>query len=444
MRNFVLVKKKINKLDIKSLSLPGDKSLSIRFIIFASLANGKSKAYNLLNSEDVKSTIKCFSKLGIKIIFKKNFCAVYGKGLFGLNYKPNIILDSGNSGTCARLIMASVVDTSKKITFIGDKSLSKRDMSRITIPLKKFGVNFKNKTNTLPLSVLPTTKLKPIKYFENLGSAQCKSAVIIAALKTQGKTFLKCKPSRNHTELILKNVLKAPIKLKKKKNFDLIEIQGKKEFKSFKYDIPSDISSAAFFIVLTLLGKNSSMIIKNINTNPTRTGIIHILNLMGAKIKLLNTKIYNGEKISDIFVKSSKTLKGINLNPKHNSSAIDEFLLIFLTASLCKGISTFKNLSELNKKESKRLNLGIKILRLMGIKVKKINKDGIKIWGNPNLEINHNIKINDYLKDHRIFMMSVIASLTVGGKWKIFDPDSIKTSFPSFLKLLKKCGAKIN
>ena len=164
---------------------------------------------------------------------------------------------------------------------------------------------------------------------------------------------------------------------------------------------------------------------------------------MGAKIKILNKKLYKGEPVADIFVKSTKNLKAIKLKPKLNSFAIDEFLLIFLVSSVSKGVSTFRNLSELNKKESKRLDWGIKILKMIGIRVKKIQNNGVKIWGNPNLELKKSYIIKNYLKDHRIFMVSTIAALTLGGKWKIHNSDSFKTSFPNFLKILKSLGAKI-
>ena len=194
---------------------------------------------------------------------------------------------------------------------------------------------------------------------------------------------------------------------------------------------------------MTLLSKNSFLTIKKVNINPSRTGVIKILNKMGAQIKYFNKKNYKGEIIADIFIKSETNLKSINLDPKFNSSAIDEFLLIFLVASKCEGVSTFKNLSELNKKESERLNWGIKILKMMGIKVIRIKNDGIKIWGQKNLQLNKKYIIKNFLKDHRVFMVSTIAALTLGGDWKIHDPDSYKTSFPSFLKILKNLGAKI-
>ena len=233
-----------------------------------------------------------------------------------------------------------------------------------------------------------------------------------------------------------------PIAVKSKNNIDKISINGLGQFKSFEYLIPGDISSAAFFIVLTLLSRDSKMLIKNVNINQSRIGLVKILNRMGAAIKLKNKKIYKGENTADIFIRSSKVLKGVNCPSSLNSSAIDEFLIIFLVAAKAKGISTFKDLGELNKKESPRLNIALQILKTMGIKVKR-KKDDIQIYGNPKLEISKKIKIEKYLKDHRVFMMSCIAALSFGGHWKINDKDSINTSFPSFLKILKLLGAKI-
>ena len=443
MKNYIEIKKKLNKIKSKSLDLPGDKSLSIRFVILSSLANGKSTAKNILKSEDVINTINCIKKLGIKVKLNNKTCSVHGKGLKGYKYKKDLIFDAGNSGTCARLFLSSLIDTDRKIKIIGDESLSKRDMKRVVVPLKEFGANIKDSNGFLPIIIDKAKNLKPIKYTENLGSAQCKSAVMIAALKTEGLTYLKCKSSRNHSELMFKNILKVPIKVKKLNGYDQIIIKGKKEFNSFNYKIPSDISSAAFFIALTLLTKNASLKLKNINTNATRTGFVKILKLMGANINYQNKRKINGEEVSDIIVKYTKNFKSIKLNPKYNSSAIDEFLLLFIVAGISKGISHFYNLSELNKKESRRLDWGLKILKSIGVKAQITKNYGIKIWGNPNLEIKKNIVIKDYMKDHRIFMVSVIVALSLGGNWKIYNPESIKTSFPEFIKLIKKVGGNI-
>ena len=256
----------------------------------------------------------------------------------------------------------------------------------------------------------------------------------MAGIKTNGKTIIKAKKSRNHTELLFKH-LKLPIKIKRKKNFDLIEINKVKKINPINYKIPSDISSSAFFIALTVLSKKSQLTIRDVNINPSRVGMLTILKKMGVKISFEKKRIYNGEPIANIIVKSPKILKSLNCPSKLNSSAIDEFLVIFLIAAKAKGVSFFKNLEELNKKESPRLKWGAKILKMMGIKI-ITTKNSIKIFGNPKLEITKKIIIKNYLKDHRVFMASVIGALSFGGIWHIHDKDSIKTSFPSFLKTL--------
>ena len=433
MPNKIIFKKKISNF-YKKITIPGDKSISIRWVLISSLANGVSKAKNLLMSEDVLASIQAIRKLGIKVLTKKNVCKVYGDGIKGYKYRKNLVINAQNSGTLGRLITGILIDTPFPIKIIGDKSLSKRDFKRITNPLGKFGASFKLNNNSLPLIIKGSEKLKPIKFLENRGSAQCKSSVIFGGIKVDGKTIIKAKKSRNHTELLFKH-LKLPIKIKKNKNFDLIEVSKVNEIKPLNYNIPSDISSGAFFIALTVLTKKSQLIIKNVNINPTRIGFIRIFRKMGVKILLLNKKNYKGESIADILVKSPKKIKSINCPSNLNSGAIDEFLIIFLIAAKAEGISYFKNLDELNKKESPRLKWGSKILKMMGIKV-ITTKNSIKIFGNPNLEIKKKITIQDYLKDHRVFMTSVIAALSFGGEWHIHDKDAIKTSFPSFLKIV--------
>jgi len=439
----------INRIEIKNtikpfnkkISVDGDKSISIRWLLLASQATGKSKAYGILKSEDILSTINCLRKLGVKVNVKKNYCEVNGVGINGYKYKNNINLNAGNSGTLARLILGLLVHSNKKIKITGDESLSKRDFLRVTNPLRKFGAKFKNKKKGLPLIIKGTNEPKAIYYLENRGSAQCKSSIMLASLNTPGETKIKARKSRNHTELFFKN-LRIPIKIKSDKNFDLIKIKKVKKLNSINYKIPSDISSSAFFIVLTALSKNSQLLIKNVNVNPSRIGIIKILKKMGINIHFKNKKIYKNEQIADIFVKSSEYLKPINCPPSLNSSAIDEFLLIFLVAAKANGVFYFSNLNELNQKESPRLKWGAKILDHLGAKY-KLGSDSIKIFGNPNLQNKNRVIIKNYLKDHRVFMTSVIASLIFGGKWTIHDPNSIKTSFPSFLKIIKKLNKNI-
>ena len=440
MINILRINKIIKPYNQK-IVIEGDKSLSIRWVLLASQAVGKSKGYNLLMSQDVLATIDSIKRLGIKVKMHKGYCEIIGNGINGFKYKKNLTINARNSGTLGRLLLGLLIKSPQKIKLIGDKSLSKRDFSRVTLPLERFGAKFHYKVkNKLPLTILGSQSIKGIRYLEDRGSAQCKSSVMLAALNSSGTTFIKAKKSRNHSELLFK-YLKIPIKIKKTKKYDFIDIKQPKKIRSFNYQIPGDISSSAFFMVLTTLTNDSKLLIKNVNINPSRIGVIIILKKMGANILLKNQRNYRGEKIADILIKSSNNLKAINCPSELNSSAIDEFLVIFLLAAKAKGISYFKGLSELNQKESPRLNWGSKILNMMGVKT-ELTKDSIKIYGQPNLKIIKPILIKNYLKDHRVFMMSTIAALTCGGQWKIHDKDSINTSFPSFLEIIKKINNK--
>ncbi len=432
----IIIKKKINNFN-KVINVSGDKSISIRWVLFSSLAKGISTAKNLLLSEDVIAAINAIKKLGIKVISEKNKIKIFGKGIDGYKYKKNLTINARNSGTLGRLLMGLLINTPYKIKLIGDKSLSKRDFKRVSDPLSKFGAKFNLKNNkNLPLTIFGTKKLKPIHFTEKKGSAQVKSSIIFAGMRTENFTTIKAKKSRNHTEKMCE-YLKLPIKVNVKRNYDKISIKKVKTIRRLNYNIPSDISSAAFFIVLTALLRNSQLIIKNVNINSSRIGIITILRKMGVKINFQNKKNYKGEKIADIKVKSSKLIKPINCPVKLNTSAIDEFLVIFLLAAKANGVSYFKNLEELNKKESPRLIWGSKILNQMGVK-NITTKNSIKIFGNPDFRVNKKIIIKDYLKDHRVFMTSVIAALSFGGSWSIANPESVKTSFPNFLKIINE------
>ena len=441
MTDHIFINKRIRSFK-KKIQVSSDKSISIRSILLASQSVGISKIANLLESEDVINTLKAIKKLGISYIKKKNIYHIQGFGLNGFKIKKNTIINAGNSGTLARLILGLLVKSKFRVKLVGDKSLSKRDFSRVIKPLRLFGANIKSKKNLLPIEILGTDFLRPIKYNENIGSAQVKSCIIFCALNTPGKTIINSKISRNHTELMLK-FLKYPIIINQKQKTEKISVQGLHQLNAFEYNVPGDISSAAFFIVLTLLSKKSQIIIENVNVNKSRVGVIKILNKMGADIKLKNKKLYNGELISNINVKSKNNLKAVNCPSKLNSAAIDEFLIIFLVAAKAKGVSKFRDLGEMNKKESKRLDLGVKFLRLIGIKVDRF-KNNINIHGNPNLVLSRNFEIKNFLKDHRIFFLSCIAALTLGGNWKINDTKSANTSFPKFLKTLRLIGAKIN
>ena len=287
MPKHVTIKQKIKPFN-KIIKVPGDKSLSIRWALLASQAIGKSKAYNLLRSEDVLSTLNGLRKLGVKIKLYKNYCEIYGVGINGFKYKKNLTINAGNSGTFGRLILALLIKSPHKIKLIGDKSLSRRDFSRVINPLKEFGASFyPNNKSKLPFFIKGTNFVRPIKYFEKKGSAQIKSCIMLASLNSPGTTEINAKKSRNHTEILYK-FLKLPITVKNRKKLDLIKINGEKKIHTLNYNIPSDISSSAFFIVLALLSKRSNLVIKNVNINSSRTGCINILNKMGANIVFKN------------------------------------------------------------------------------------------------------------------------------------------------------------
>ena len=443
MKNYLSINSLIPSFN-KVLNIPGDKSLSIRWVLLASQAIGKSKAYNLLESDDVTSAIISMRKLGVEILKKKRGCyEINGVGLSGFKHKDNLNLNAGNSGTFARLLCGTLAGNIMNVNVTGDSSLSKRDFSRVVKPLKLFGIQIKTNKNKLPITIKGTKYLRPIFYKEEKGSAQVKSAILLASLNTPGQTVIKSKISRNHTELMFKNCLKIPLKLKKYKNYEIIKVDGKTNYKGFNYNIPGDISSAAFFIALTTLANNSQLKMKNVNYNKSRIGIIEILKKMKAKIQITNIKNYKGERVADIFVTSSNNLIGIDCPKSLNTKSIDEFLIIFLVCAKAKGISKFIGINELRQKESDRLKMAAKFLKSIGIKVDE-KFDSLKIYGNPNLKIKKKVIIKNFLKDHRVFMMSCVAALTLGGNFKIYDKNSINSSFPKFLDLLKKLGAKID
>jgi 3-phosphoshikimate 1-carboxyvinyltransferase len=443
MKSFsVLVKKKINKFN-KSILVEGDKSISHRALLIASQAYGVSKLSGILEAKDVLNTKKTLEKLGVKIIKKNKVYYVYGNGLGSFRVKNNLTIDVGNSGTLARLIMGLLVTYPKTTKIFGDQTINfKRPMGRVADPLSKFGCRFGPKNRkTLPLFMTGTEMPLATNYVEKIGSAQVKSSIILASLNCPNLNQIKeLRRSRDHTENILK-FAGAGIKIKKFKNYNLISIEGQKDFKAFNLSVGGDFSSASFFIVLTLLSKNSRLKIKSVNLNPTRLGALKILKKMGGKITLQNIKFQCGERIGDITVKSSN-LRSINCPASIIPLAIDEMPLIFLAASFANGISSFRSCGELEKKESPRLSLMNKMLIQIGIRTKLKDCDSIKIYGNPNLNLNNRIYRIKTDYDHRLSMVGIVLGLILGGKIIVEDCHSIATSFPNFLNLIKQLGAK--
>ena len=436
----VVVDKKISPFN-KTIEVDPDKSISIRSFLIGAICENVSIANNILESEDVLSTIKCLKILGVKIKkVKSKKYLIYGKGLGSLRCKKNKKLNFGNSGTLARLLIGILSTTPGiKVYVGGDHSLNKRSMKSLIELMNKFGANFypKNKKN-FPIRLISSEMPVGIHYEAGV-SAQLKSSVIFAGLNSYGTTTItENQKSRDHTEkILLKNKDCIKVRNTKKK---IISIFGKKKLAPIKMSVPNDPSSAAFFSALTLLSKDSSLTIKNIGLNETRTGFYRILKKQGAKIKIKNLKKNNNELCGDLIVKSCR-LKPIKANKNYYTSMTDEYPILFTMAALIKGTSSFKGISDLANKESNRIIEMQKVLKQVNIK-SVLLKDEFKIYGRGEIDARKK-KINvPNLRDHRICMSSFILALLTGAKTKIKNFETVFTSSPSFLKIVRKLGAQ--
>ena len=435
----LIVKSKISPFS-ERIKVDSDKSLSIRSFLIGAISQNKSYVKNVLESEDVISTIKCLKKLKVKIrkIKSKNYI-IYGNGLGSLQASKNLKLTFGNSGTLARLLIG-ILSTTKNVEIImsGDRSLNKRNMKKLIDLMSQFGATFlPKKKYTLPLKMI--SSMMPVGIYYKAGvSAQLKSAVILAGLNSFGNTIIEEKDlSRNHTENILrKNKKSIKIYGTTKK---IIKIFGKNNLQSLKMNVPSDPSSAAFFTALTLLNKDSKLIIKNVNLNPTRIGFYKLLKGQGSHIKFKNLKNINEEVIGDIYVKSSK-MKPIKASKKYYVNSTDEYPILFVIAALTNGISTFEGISDLANKESNRIKEMQNILRQVGIK-SIATKDKFKIFGKKDLNVRNRKIYVPNLGDHRICMSCFVLAILTGAKAKIKNFETVNSSSPSFLKIMKNLGA---
>ena len=425
----------------KSIKVDSDKSISIRSFLIGAISQNISSVRNVLESDDVFSTIKCLRKLGVKIEKLKNKkYLIYGKGLGSFLAKKNTILNFGNSGTLARLIIGILTTTPNiNLKVKGDSSLNRRSMKNLIEIMSQFGASFSpSKKFRFPLQFTSSEFPIGINYKAGL-SAQLKSATILAALNSYGNTLIYEKEkSRDHTENMLsKNTNSIKIKNGKEK---IIKIVGKKYLKPLNISVPGDPSSAAFFTALTLLNKNSTLKIRDVGLNKTRIGFYELLKKHGAQIKLSNQRKNNNETIGDIFVKST-SLKPIKASKNYYVNSTDEYPILFVIAALTNGISVFKGIGDLANKESNRIIEMQKILKQIGIK-SKATKDQIKIFGNKNINISKKIIIVPSLGDHRICMSSFILAILTGVKIKINDFNTVFTSSPSFLTIMRSMGVK--
>ena len=426
----------------KTISVDSDKSISIRSFLIGSISEGVSTVKNVLESEDVFSTISCLKKLGIEIqnLGGKAY-KIYGKGLGSYKCVKNLKLNFGNSGTLARLILGILSTTpNMDLKVFGDKSLNKRNMEKLILLMSEFGAEFfPKKKYFFPLRIVSTNF--PIGISYNSGtSAQLKSAVMRAGLNSYGNTkVLEKKISRDHTENLLKKNLQS-IKIIKHKGLKTINIFGKKNLSKFFLEVPGDPSSAAFFTELTLLKKNSSFLIKNVGLNASRIGFYSLLKKSGAKIKFRNLKTINNEKIGDILVKSSK-LKPIKASKKYYVNSTDEYPILFVISALIKGKSSFEGISDLRNKESDRIGEMQKILKQISV-ITKFKNDKIIIRGNNLAKTKKNKIIVPGLGDHRICMSSAILAYLTGSKVIIKNFETVGTSSPNFLNIIKFLGGR--
>jgi len=425
----------------KIIKIDSDKSISIRTFLLGSISNNISSVENVLESEDVLSSINCLRKLGVKIIKKKSKSyLIYGKGLGSLFARKNTVLNFGNSGTLARLLiglLSTCPDIELKIT--GDKSLNKRSMKKLIEIMSKFGATFlPEKKYNLPLKIISSEMPLGINYESGI-SAQLKSAAILAGLNSFGVTeILEKQKSRDHTERMLsKN--NHLINIKKHRGLKIIKIVGKQYLNPIKMFVPGDPSSAAFFTALTLLNKNSSLLIKNVCLNETRIGFYKLLKKRGGKINFINKKKINNEIVGDISVKSSK-LKSVNASKKYYVNSTDEYPILFVIAALTNGVSIFKGIEDLANKESNRIKEMQKVLKQIGVKSKS-SKNQLKIFGKGLIKGKNKIIQVPNLGDHRICMSSFVLAVLTGAKAKIKNFETVFTSSPSFLKTMRLLGA---
>ncbi|MDC3156848.1 3-phosphoshikimate 1-carboxyvinyltransferase [Pelagibacteraceae bacterium] len=417
--------------------IPGDKSISHRSIIIPSISKGVCEINNILKSEDVFSTLNAFRSMGVNIEENDTKIIIQGKGLNSLN-KPKNEIYLGNSGTSARLLTGLLSSQKFNSILTGDKSLSSRPMNRIANPLTKMKAKISTTNKSLPL-IIKGANLIGADINLDIPSAQIKSGILLAALNTKGKTTVtENKITRDHTEKMLIS-FGANIEIEKIDSKKIIKVTGQNELISKNIDVPNDLSSSAFFIVSALINKNSHIILKNINNNPTRNGIILALKKMGGKINIFNERINNNENICDIEVSSSE-LHGCELGSEFADLMIDEYPILAIAASFANSPSIFHGLKELRVKESDRLNLILLNLQNCGVECES-EKDNLSIFPSRKYKIKKNLIRTDF--DHRIAMAFCIMGTKVG-PLKIDDSRCINTSFPNFKDELNKLGGNIS
>ncbi len=408
------------------IKIPGDKSISHRSVMFGSMAKGKTTVENFLPGEDCLSTINCFTKLGVKIEQENSNVTVYGKGLEGLS-ESSEVLDVGNSGTTARLMMGILSGLPFHSVLIGDESIAKRPMKRVTGPLRDMGARIQGNQdgNFTPISI-QGGGLRGLDYVSPVASAQVKSAILLAGLQGEGVTSVK-EPykSRDHTERMLQAF---GVEVKEEENGTVSVAGGQELVSDLHIVVPGDISSAAFFLVAAAIVPNSRVTLQRVGLNPTRTGILEVLKQMGAELSY-STIIEDGpEPYADITVTTSN-LKGVEIGGEIIPRLIDEVPIIALMATQAEGTTIIKDAEELKVKETNRIDTVVNELKKVGADI-EATEDGMIIKGKTKL---HGGALDSY-GDHRIGMMGAVASLIAVGETVLHNDKAINVSYPSFFE----------
>lgn len=410
------------------LKVPGDKSISHRAVMLGSIAKGTTTVSGFLLGEDCINTIQCFRTLGVDIELNNEQVTIYGKGLEGLK-EPQTVLNVGNSGTTNRLLLGLLAGRPFHAILLGDESIAKRPMDRVAIPLRKMGAHIDGRENgKYPPIALRGGNLKGIAYESPVASAQVKSAILLAGLQAEGTTTVtEPSVSRDHTERMLKS-----FGVNVHRNATTVSIEGKQTLKATQINVPADISSAAFFIVATLITKNSSIVLKDVGINPTRSGILDALFAMGADIQIKNERMFNDEPVADLHVASSE-LKNIEIKGDIIPRLIDEIPILALAATQAEGTMVIKNAEELKVKETNRIDAVATQLNRLGANIEPTD-DGMIIHGKTKLKG----ETVDSLGDHRIGMMLAVASLVCENEITIENESCINISYPNFFEDFQK------
>lgn len=410
------------------ITVPGDKSISHRSVMFGSIAKGTTEITGFLQGADCLSTISCFRKMGVDIENNRDCVLVHGRGLHGLT-APDSVLDCGNSGTTTRLISGILAGQKFSCTLTGDASIQKRPMKRIMEPLSMMGARIESihQNGCAPLAITGSP-LHGIHYHSKVASAQVKSSILLAGLYAEGKTQVT-EPalSRNHTEIMLR-FFGAHVTSEGR----TASILPADELYGQKITVPGDISSAAYFIAAGLLVPGSELLIKNVGINPTRDGILRVCKAMGADITLLNAVYDSGEPVADLLARHS-SLKAVEIGGDLIPTLIDEIPVIAVMACAASGTTIIRDAAELKVKESNRIRTVVDNLKVMGAQVEETD-DGMIIHGGNPL---HGGIIESHL-DHRIAMSFAIASLIADGETIIRDADCVNISYPVFYRDLEK------